>query len=144
MIESSRCNNYHKIAQTVCFLPCFTFCIFCTIAYGFQFLYCEFGEFVSSCWGWRFRVAALEDREYQIDRLEFVKNQLNLLIDDIKTKIKAISEDVASKVMWTTATSALTSLLHSLHQWLGILQSNFLMKPLSSNFFRMLHFKMIQ
>ncbi|KAM3619845.1 uncharacterized protein V6R79_014545 [Siganus canaliculatus] len=44
------------------------------------------------------RVAALEDREYQIDRLEFVKNQLNLLIEDIKKKIKAISEDVASKV----------------------------------------------
>lgn len=48
---------------------------------------------------WRgFRVAALEDREYQMDRLEFVKNQLNLLIDDIKKKIKAISEDVESKV----------------------------------------------
>lgn len=46
-----------------------------------------------------FRVAALEDREYQMDRLEFVKNQLNLLIDDIKKKIKSISEDVASKVM---------------------------------------------
>ncbi|XP_054459171.1 mitofusin-1b [Anoplopoma fimbria] len=44
------------------------------------------------------RVAALEDREYQLDRLEFVKNQLNLLIDDIKKKIKAISEDVESKV----------------------------------------------
>nr|XP_019936202.1 PREDICTED: mitofusin-1 [Paralichthys olivaceus] len=44
------------------------------------------------------RVAALEDREYQMDRLEFVKNQLNLLISDIKTKIKAISEDVESKV----------------------------------------------
>ncbi len=44
-------------------------------------------------------MAALEDREYQRDRLEFVKNQLNLLIDDIKKKIKAISEDVASKVM---------------------------------------------
>uniref|UniRef100_A0A1A8KD81 Mitofusin 1 n=1 Tax=Nothobranchius kuhntae TaxID=321403 RepID=A0A1A8KD81_NOTKU len=44
------------------------------------------------------RVAALEDREYQKDRLEFVKNQLNLLIDDIKKKIKAISEDVESKV----------------------------------------------
>uniref|UniRef100_A0A3Q4BV94 Dynamin-type G domain-containing protein n=1 Tax=Mola mola TaxID=94237 RepID=A0A3Q4BV94_MOLML len=44
------------------------------------------------------RVAALEDREYQMDRLEFVRNQLNLLIDDIKKKIKAISEDVASKV----------------------------------------------
>uniref|UniRef100_A0A3B4AGI8 Dynamin-type G domain-containing protein n=1 Tax=Periophthalmus magnuspinnatus TaxID=409849 RepID=A0A3B4AGI8_9GOBI len=44
------------------------------------------------------RVAALEDREYQMDRLDFVKNQLNLLIDDIKKKIKAISEDVESKV----------------------------------------------
>ncbi|XP_075878867.1 mitofusin-1b [Nelusetta ayraudi] len=44
------------------------------------------------------RVAALEDREYQMDRLEFVKNQLNLLIADVKVKIKAISEDVASKV----------------------------------------------
>lgn len=45
-----------------------------------------------------YRVAALEDREYQMDRLEFVKNQLNLLIADVKVKIKAISEDVASKV----------------------------------------------
>ncbi|TMS20344.1 Mitofusin-1 [Larimichthys crocea] len=44
------------------------------------------------------RVAALEDREYQMDRLEFVKNQLNLLIDEIKKKIKAISEEVATKV----------------------------------------------
>uniref|UniRef100_A0A7N6AQJ7 Dynamin-type G domain-containing protein n=1 Tax=Anabas testudineus TaxID=64144 RepID=A0A7N6AQJ7_ANATE len=43
-------------------------------------------------------VTSLEDREYQMDRLEFVKNQLNLLIDDIKKKIKAISEDVESKV----------------------------------------------
>lgn len=48
--------------------------------------------------GAAFRVAALEDREYQMDRLEFVKNQLNLLIADVKVKIKAISEDVASKV----------------------------------------------
>uniref|UniRef100_A0AAX7TW05 Dynamin-type G domain-containing protein n=1 Tax=Astatotilapia calliptera TaxID=8154 RepID=A0AAX7TW05_ASTCA len=37
------------------------------------------------------RVAALEDREYQMDRLEFVKNQLNLLVDEIKKKIKAIT-----------------------------------------------------
>ncbi|XP_071399726.1 mitofusin-1b [Centroberyx affinis] len=44
------------------------------------------------------RVAALEDREYQMDRLAFVKNQLNLLIDDIKKKIKAISEEVEAKV----------------------------------------------
>ncbi|XP_032428223.1 mitofusin-1b isoform X1 [Xiphophorus hellerii] len=44
------------------------------------------------------RVAALEDREYQRDRLEFVRNQLNLLIEEIKKKIKAISDDVESKV----------------------------------------------
>lgn len=44
-------------------------------------------------------MAAQEDREYQIDRLDFVKNQLNLLIDEIKKKIKAISEDVESKVI---------------------------------------------
>ncbi|XP_010772037.1 mitofusin-1-like [Notothenia coriiceps] len=50
------------------------------------------------------RVAALEDREYQIDRLEFVKNQLRLLIDDIKAKIKAISADVENK--WTEAWTA--------------------------------------
>lgn len=62
-----------------------------------QLLVCIWLNFLSA--GWGFRVAALEDREYQIDRLEFVKNQLNLLIDDIKKKIKAISEDVESKVM---------------------------------------------
>ncbi|KAM9797196.1 mitofusin-1b [Syngnathus typhle] len=44
------------------------------------------------------RVAALEEREYLKDRLDFVKNQLRLLIDDINKKIKAISEDVESKV----------------------------------------------
>ncbi|XP_058494782.1 mitofusin-1b [Solea solea] len=44
------------------------------------------------------RVAALEDREYQMDRLDFVRNQLNLLISEVKKKIKAISEDVESKV----------------------------------------------
>ncbi|KAG7282860.1 hypothetical protein CRUP_020698 [Coryphaenoides rupestris] len=43
-------------------------------------------------------VASLEDREYQMDRLAFVKNQLNLLMDDTKKRIKAISEEVASKV----------------------------------------------
>uniref|UniRef100_A0A8C7GQR2 Mitofusin 1b n=1 Tax=Oncorhynchus kisutch TaxID=8019 RepID=A0A8C7GQR2_ONCKI len=37
------------------------------------------------------------DREYQMDRLEFVKNQLSLLIEDIKMKIKAITEEVESK-----------------------------------------------
>ncbi|XP_061739028.1 mitofusin-1b isoform X2 [Nerophis ophidion] len=44
------------------------------------------------------RVAALEDREYQMDRLDFVRTQLRLLIDDINKKIKSISEDVESQV----------------------------------------------
>ncbi|XP_067086103.1 mitofusin-1-like [Osmerus mordax] len=44
------------------------------------------------------RVLSLEDREYQMDRLEFVKNQLNLLIQDIKMKIKTITEEVEAKV----------------------------------------------
>lgn len=56
-------------------------------------------DIISFLVGRALRVAALEDREYQMDRLEFVKNQLNLLIDDIKMKIKAISEDVESKVL---------------------------------------------
>lgn len=44
------------------------------------------------------RVASLEEREYLIDRLDFVRNQLNLLIQDIKRKIEAISEEVKDKV----------------------------------------------
>lgn len=46
----------------------------------------------------RSRVRSLEDREYHIDRLEFVRNQLNLLTEDIKKKIKAVTEQVESKV----------------------------------------------
>ncbi|XP_041913833.1 mitofusin-1-like isoform X2 [Alosa alosa] len=44
------------------------------------------------------RVASMEDREYLMDRLEFVKNQLNLLIEEIKKRIKAITEEVEQKV----------------------------------------------
>ncbi|XP_048832928.1 mitofusin-1b [Brienomyrus brachyistius] len=44
------------------------------------------------------RVHSLEDREYHIDRLEFVRSQLNLLTEDIKKKIKAVTEQVESKV----------------------------------------------
>lgn len=44
------------------------------------------------------RVASLEEREYLMDRLEFVRNQLNLLIEDIKKKIKMVLEQVASQV----------------------------------------------
>lgn len=44
------------------------------------------------------RVVSLEDREYLMDRLEFVRNQLNLLIEEIKKRIKAITEEVEQKV----------------------------------------------
>ncbi|XP_061095435.1 mitofusin-1-like isoform X1 [Conger conger] len=44
------------------------------------------------------RVHSLEEREYQADRLEFVRNQLNLLTDDIKKRIKAVTEQVEEKV----------------------------------------------
>lgn len=44
------------------------------------------------------RVISLEDREYLIDRLDFVRNQMNLLIQDIKKKIEAITKEVENKV----------------------------------------------
>ncbi|XP_060796974.1 mitofusin-1b [Neoarius graeffei] len=44
------------------------------------------------------RVASLEEREYLMDRLEFVRNQLKLLTEDIKKKIKMVSEQVANQV----------------------------------------------
>nr|XP_020654710.1 mitofusin-1 [Pogona vitticeps]XP_020654711.1 mitofusin-1 [Pogona vitticeps]XP_020654712.1 mitofusin-1 [Pogona vitticeps]XP_020654713.1 mitofusin-1 [Pogona vitticeps] len=44
------------------------------------------------------RVYSMEEREEQKDRLEFVRNQLNLLTDDIKKKIKEVAEEVADKV----------------------------------------------
>lgn len=44
------------------------------------------------------RVLSLEEREYQMDRLEFVRNQLNLLTEDIKKRIKAVTEQVEEKV----------------------------------------------
>ncbi|XP_066475705.1 mitofusin-1 [Tiliqua scincoides] len=44
------------------------------------------------------RVHSMEEREDQKDRLEFVRNQLNLLTDDVKKKIKEVTEEVANKV----------------------------------------------
>ncbi|XP_051554371.1 mitofusin-1-like [Myxocyprinus asiaticus] len=44
------------------------------------------------------KVFSLEEREALMDRLEFVQNQLNFLTEDIKDKIKAITDDVAAKV----------------------------------------------
>ncbi|XP_063162494.1 mitofusin-1 isoform X2 [Candoia aspera] len=44
------------------------------------------------------RVHSMEEREEQKDRLEFVRNQLNFLTDEIKRKIKEVTEEVANKV----------------------------------------------
>uniref|UniRef100_A0A8C2IRG5 Mitofusin 1b n=1 Tax=Cyprinus carpio TaxID=7962 RepID=A0A8C2IRG5_CYPCA len=44
------------------------------------------------------RVVSLEERDYLIDRLDFVRNQLNLLVQDIKKKIEAVTEEVKHKV----------------------------------------------
>ncbi|XP_059358237.1 mitofusin-1 isoform X2 [Carassius carassius] len=44
------------------------------------------------------KVFSLEEREALMDRLEFVQNQLNFLTEDIKDKIKAITEEMADKV----------------------------------------------
>ncbi|XP_029471643.1 mitofusin-1 isoform X2 [Rhinatrema bivittatum] len=44
------------------------------------------------------RVHAMEEREDQIDRLDFVRNQLALLTEEIKRRIKEVTEEVATKV----------------------------------------------
>lgn len=44
------------------------------------------------------RVGSLEEREYLSDQLDFVRSQLNLLIQDIKKRIQAVSEEVKDKV----------------------------------------------
>uniref|UniRef100_A0A8D0LAA0 Mitofusin 1 n=1 Tax=Sphenodon punctatus TaxID=8508 RepID=A0A8D0LAA0_SPHPU len=44
------------------------------------------------------RVLSMEVREDQKDRLDFVRNQVNILTDDIKRKIKQVTEEVANKV----------------------------------------------
>nr|XP_048718948.1 mitofusin-1 isoform X3 [Caretta caretta] len=44
------------------------------------------------------RVHSMEEREDQKDRLEFVRNQLNILTEDIKKKIKQVTEEVENKV----------------------------------------------
>lgn len=41
----------------------------------------------------------MEEREDQIDRLDFIRNQMNLLTLDVKKKIKEVTEEVANKVM---------------------------------------------
>lgn len=44
------------------------------------------------------RVYSMEEREDQIDRLDFIRNQMNLLTMDVKKKIKEVTEEVANKV----------------------------------------------
>lgn len=44
------------------------------------------------------RVNSMEEREDQKDRLDFVRNQLNILTEDTKEKIKHVTEEVESKV----------------------------------------------
>lgn len=58
------------------------------------------------------RVASLEEREYLIDRLDFVRNQLNLLIQDVKKQIKLITQEVENKVKPTKLTLLDTKRLH--------------------------------
>lgn len=40
----------------------------------------------------------MEEREDQKDRLDFVRNQLNVLTEDTKEKIKRVTEEVENKV----------------------------------------------
>ncbi|ELK13627.1 mitofusin-1 [Pteropus alecto] len=44
------------------------------------------------------RVYSMEEREDQIDRLDFIRNQMNLLTLDVKKKIREVTEEVANKV----------------------------------------------
>nr|XP_009924673.1 PREDICTED: mitofusin-1 isoform X6 [Haliaeetus albicilla] len=44
------------------------------------------------------RVHSMEEREDQKDRLDFVRNQLNILTEDTKEKIKRVTEEVENKV----------------------------------------------
>ncbi|KAI7810125.1 putative mitofusin-1-like [Triplophysa rosa] len=44
------------------------------------------------------KIFSLEEREALVDRLEFVRNQLNFLTENVKDKIKAVTDEVAAKV----------------------------------------------
>ncbi|XP_036205484.1 mitofusin-1 isoform X2 [Myotis myotis] len=44
------------------------------------------------------RVYSMEEREDHIDRLDFIRNQMNLLTLDVKKKIREVTEEVANKV----------------------------------------------
>ncbi|KAG7222880.1 hypothetical protein INR49_015987 [Caranx melampygus] len=55
------------------------------------------------------KICCLEEREEQRDRLDFVRGQINRLTDNVKDKIKILTEDVAAKV-----SSALSDQIRSL------------------------------
>ncbi|KAM7338039.1 hypothetical protein ACRRTK_004158 [Alexandromys fortis] len=44
------------------------------------------------------RVYSMEEKEDQIDRMDFIRNQMNLLTLEVKKKIKEVTEEVANKV----------------------------------------------
>ncbi|GAA6232803.1 mitofusin-1-like isoform X1 [Lates japonicus] len=55
------------------------------------------------------KICCLEEREEQRDRLDFVRGQINRLTDNVKERIKTLTDDVAAKV-----SSALSNQIHSL------------------------------
>ncbi len=44
------------------------------------------------------RIFCLEEREDQRDRLDFVRGQINRLTDNVKERIRTLTDDVAAKV----------------------------------------------
>ncbi|KAK2822976.1 hypothetical protein Q5P01_023041 [Channa striata] len=55
------------------------------------------------------KICCLEEREEQRDRLDFVRGQINRLSDNVKERIKSLTNDVSAKV-----SSALSDQIHSL------------------------------
>ncbi|GAB1287449.1 Mitofusin-1 [Apodemus speciosus] len=68
------------------------------LAEGFQARLQEFQNFEQTFEESEKRVYSMEEREDQIDRLDFIRNQMNLLTLDVKKKIKEVTEEVANKV----------------------------------------------
>lgn len=44
------------------------------------------------------RIFCLEEREDQRDRLDFVRGQINRLSDNVRERIRTLTDDVAAKV----------------------------------------------
>lgn len=66
----------------------------------------------------------MEEREDQIDRLDFIRNQMNLLTLDVKKKIKEVTEEVANKVtsslVMVSGSSSVLALNASVFHFKGI------------------------